>query len=205
MPGAFIECVVERIDAGQACEGTCLQELDEARDVARVRHQELARSHPHHDEATGRQGEDVVERERRHHDVLGVAERRPHPDFALIDVGHDVAVRQRRAFGGPCRSPRILEERYVLRADLDRRQRAGAASGEHLLERCRGRQAERLHRLLHVARHEVDDLALEPDQVAGLHDHDRVEPHLRQRCFDGVREVLDDERGCARRNPGSGS
>ena len=110
------QCIVERVDAGNQRERTCLQSLDEARYVARIGDQELAAADLHHQQRAGREPEDVIERQRRHHDVVGaITEIRHHPGFALHHVRRHVAMEQHRAFGDAGRAAGILQEREIVR------------------------------------------------------------------------------------------
>ncbi len=102
-------------------------------------------------------------------------------------------MRQRRALGDAGGAAGVLQEGDVVEPDRDRLRRRFPPFGEHGLERDRGRQVVWLHRLLHVARDEVHDRALETHEVARRDDHDLVEAQLRQRLLDRVAEILEHE------------
>ena len=97
--------------------GRVFEGLDEARDVARIGDQELAAADPRHQQRADGEREDVVERQRRDHHVVGaLAEEGPHPGLALGDVRGDVAMEQHRALGDAGRAAGILQEGDVVEA-----------------------------------------------------------------------------------------
>jgi hypothetical protein len=173
--------VVERVDARHQGEGPRLQRLHETLDVARIGDEQLAGAHSRHQHRADRQGEDVIERQGRHHHVVGaLAEERAHPRFALGNVGRHIAVQQDSALGDAGSPPGILQEGDVIRLHRHRLRRRCPALVEHGLEGHRLREAIGLHRLLHAAGHQVDDRALEAEQIAGRNHHHLVELELRQ-------------------------
>ena len=68
-----------------------------------------------------------------------------------------------------------------------------APSARTLLNGTDAGRRKGLHGLLHVPRDEVDDRALEPEEIARRHDDDRVERESGQRLLDRVAEILEDE------------
>ena len=68
-----------------------------------------------------------------------------------------------------------------------------AAGGERVGEPHRARQAERRDHLLHAPEHEVDDDALEPQELADAGEDHPADLRLAEHFRHGAREVLDDD------------
>ncbi len=149
--------------------GLVLQGLDEARDVARIGDQQLASADPRHQQRADREREDVIERQRRHHHMVRRARRRTGASRPRTGA------RWRPRCGGAAMAPLatpVVPPVYCRNAMSS----GETATGLRLalrtlrddgLEGDRLRQLERLHRLLHVPRNQIDDRALEAEQIAG--------------------------------------
>ncbi len=191
--------VVERVDEHEHRRRALLHLRDERRQVARIGHEHLRRADAHHEQAAGREGEDVIERQRRVHHVLHVrVERGIEPGFGLQDVRRHVGVGENGAFRDARRAARVLQERHVRGLDVGARQRRlralARAPGQKAPETVRQRQVIGLHGLLHVARHEIDQHALGAEQVAHAHQHRAFELHaIIERLVERVRAHVGDE------------
>ena len=110
------------------------QNLDEAIHVARIGDEPVLGADGIVGDEIHHQREDVVERQRRDHDFLARSQRVRHESLELLGVGHEVAVRQRRAFRQPCGAAGILQEQKIVPAQRYRRKREVAAFGNRIGE-----------------------------------------------------------------------
>jgi hypothetical protein len=90
--------------------------LDEAGNVARVGDQQVGGADLEEGQAVRRQGEDVIQRQRRDDDLV-LRARRLDPGMRLLQVGDDVAVGQHRALGHARGAAGVLQEGDVVVAD----------------------------------------------------------------------------------------
>ena len=176
-----------------------LQLLDEARYVARIGDEHVLRALLHAHQRVHRQREDVVERQRADIDQarrlrldrVGVLD----PQRHLRDIGEHVAVEQRRALGHARRAAGILQERHVVRRDLDRLELAGGALPDRGVEGDMARQRPCRHHLLDAAHDEIDQQPLDAEHVAhGRHD-DVLDRDLADHRLQRVGEILQDDDG----------
>ena len=186
------ERIIKGVHQNSAGEGRALQGLHEAVDIARIGDQQLLGAEMNK-QAAGRQCENVIQRQRRNHHVFLVGgDGAAHPGIELRDIGRDVEMLQRRPLRQPGRAAGILQEGDILPVDLDRLEGACARGGDDLGETDRLQGMSR-DRLLHVARNQIDDDALQAEKIAWLDEHDPVELHVRQGFFHRRGEILQDE------------
>ena len=189
--------VVERVHRREARDLVLLQLLDEARDVARVRDQQVAAAGAGGEQEAGRQREDVIERQRADDHqafVLGHAlDRRLQPRVVLQHVGENVPVQQRRALRHAGGAAGVLQEGDVVAGQRGLGQRRVAALRQRGVEGNGARQRERRHHLLHLAHDEVDDHALEAEQVAHRAEDDVLDLGLADHLLQRGGEILDDD------------
>ncbi len=122
-----------------------------------------------------------------------LVQRRLQPGIVLQDVGDNVAMEQRRAFRNSGGAAGILQERDIVGTDRWLVQRQLAARGKSIVERNRAWNRKRRHHLLDLAHDEIDDDALEAEQVAhGAHD-DVLDVRLRQHLFERARKVFQND------------
>ena len=191
--------VVERVDRREARHLVLLQLLDEARDVARVRDQQVAAAGAHGEQEAGRQREDVIERQRAddHQAVVlrHVLDRRLQPRVVLQHVRQDVAMEQGGALRDAGGAAGVLQEGDVITGERRLAEGLGAAGGERGVERDRLRQREGRHHLLHAADDEVDDHALEAEQVAHRGEDHVLDLGLADHLLQRGGKILDDDDG----------
>ena len=177
--------------------GCSLSVLHEARNVARIGDQDVVAALLHAHQRVHRQREDMVERQRADiGQALGPLLDRIgflHPQRVLRNIGHHVAMQQRRALGDAGRPAGILQEGDVVGLHLGRLEGEGAAGAERRLEwRVAGQRPGR-HHLLHAAHDEIDQEALHAHHFAHRGDHDVL--HLGA-CHDRLQragEILEDD------------
>ena len=174
--------VEQRVHAGDRRELELAHLLHEPGNVARVGDQDVLAADRHEHEAVRRQREDVIQRQRRDHDLaLALDERRLHPRPGLQHVRDDVAVQQHRALRHARRAARVLQERDVVVPDRHALERALAALRQRVGEPDRAGQRPFRDHLLHVPQHEVDDDALEAQHLADRRDDDAASPSCGRR------------------------
>jgi hypothetical protein len=146
------------------------------------------------DQAVRRQREDVVQRQRRDDDFLALFGERADPGRGLLEIGNDVAVKQRRTLRQSCCAAGVLQESDVLMRQFDALERFRLALRERGAERYRVRQRPVRYDLLHAFQDEIDQQAArERQQVTDLGGDRHLDRRLVDdflQCFD---EVLDDD------------
>ncbi|MNF83150.1 hypothetical protein D3C84_654670 [compost metagenome] len=183
----------------QRGEAPLLQLLDEAADVARVGDQDVVVAVDHHAHAVRGEGIDVVQRQRRDHDLLALLHQRRavraqlrQAGIHLLHVGHQVAVGQHGALGHPGGAAGVLQHGDVVQAHPDRLQRMALALLQRLLEAHRLGQVEVGDHLLHLLHQGVDQPALEARQHVPHARLDQVfDPGIGQHLFDQLAEQVD--------------
>ncbi len=189
------ECVVQRVDAGDARERLVADDLHHHLHVARVRDQDVAPAEPHEDERVHRQRIDVIERQRREHGFDVARHLVGDPRLRLQQVRDQVAVREHRAFRDAGRAAGVLQEREIVARGLHRLRRAARAEREGGAQPDRLRQVVVRHELLHVLQHEIDQASFRVEtvgeQVAERGDDDVLHLRFRQRVLQRAREVLE--------------
>ena len=195
--GGVQQRVEERVHARDVGELVLLQFLHEAREVARVRDEDIGPAEPQEHDAVPGEREDVVQRQRRDRDAVRVA--RPGgfgPGGRLQGVRGDVAVAQHRALGDAGRAAGVLQEGEVVVADVHLLQRMARARREHIVETVVARQRPRGDLLAHRAHHEVDDRALgEAEQLADARHHHMLDLRAADDLLQHMGEVLEDDDG----------
>ena len=165
--------------------------------VARVRDQQVDAAGPHRQQEARRQREDVIERQRADDeelvDMRRLLQRRLQPGVVLQHVGENVPVQQRRALGDAGGAAGILQEGDVIERELRLVELQAAAGGERLVERDRARDRPGRHHLLHLADHQVDDHALEAEQVAHAADDHMLDRGPRDHLLHRGGEILQND------------
>ncbi len=184
--------VEQRVDAGEGRELILAHLLDEPRNVARIRNQHVFAAQRHEGQAVRGQREDVIQRQRRddHLPPIGVEERMD-PGACLHHVRDDVPVEQHRALRDARRSARVLQEGDVVVADRDAFQRALAALRQRVGKPYRPGQRVLRNHLLDASQNEVDDQALEAEQLADRGDDHLPDLGLADHVRDRIGEILD--------------
>ena len=184
--------IEQRVHAGKGGELVFGHLLDEAGDVARIGDEDIFGAQRHEHEAVRCQRENMIERQRGDDDLAALrVQGGPYPCTRLQHVGDDVAVEQHRALGHPRGAPRVLQERNVLVAQRHALERASLPGGNGIGEADRTRQRVGGHHLLHVPQHEIDEDALEAQQLADRRHHDVLHLGLADHGGHGIREILD--------------
>lgn len=168
--------VIKRVDGRECVDLDALQLLDRARDVTRIRNQRADAAGPDRQQAAHRQREDVMQRQRDHADKLIDVRmplvRRIQPHFGLQDVGDQIAMRKRRAFGDAGRATGVLKKRDVVGILADGCKCAEAVFVERLVEPDAAGQIPLGHHLRHAPHDEVDEQPLHAYEIAhGGDDH----------------------------------
>ncbi len=169
------------VEPEQCRETPLAQLLDEAGNIPRVGDQHVVVAGDHHAHAVRGERVDVVQRQRRDHDLLAILEQllpvravlrkaRQH----LQHVGHQVAVSKHGAFGQPGGAAGVLQHGDVVQALRHRLRRQAAPLAQHLLEReCLGQVVGR-HHLFQLVDHRVDQPALGSGQQVAHFRFDQV-------------------------------
>ena len=123
---------------------------------------------------------------------VGVHERK-HPRARLQQVRDDVAVEQHRALRDAGRAAGVLQERDVVVAERHALQRPLAAVHQRVGQADRAGHRVRRHHLLHAPDHQVDEHALQAEQLADRRDDRLAHLGLADHFLQHVREVLDDD------------
>ncbi|MGY4433208.1 hypothetical protein ACVWWO_005685 [Bradyrhizobium sp. F1.13.1] len=193
------QAVVERVHGREVVDLVLRQFLDEARDVPRVGDQEIAAAGAHREQVAGRQREDVIERQRADdHELIDMrrrGHRRLQPGVVLQDVGDDVTMKQGGTLGHAGGAAGILQEGDVAGRQLRLVECQRAAGGDRVVEGHRAWQRPGRHHLLDAADDQIDDHALEAEQVAHAADDDVLDLRLRDHLLDGVGEILQHDDG----------
>jgi hypothetical protein len=104
------------IDACEDAAARLLEDVDEAVHVARIGNQPVLGADRVVGDEIHHQGEHVVERQRRDHDVLTGAQRVSNEGLKLLGIGDEVAVGQRGALRKPRGSAGVLQEEQIVAA-----------------------------------------------------------------------------------------
>ena len=122
-----------------------LEHLDKTVHVAWIGHQPVLGAHGEVGQEVHHQSEDVVQRNGGDHHLLAGPHGRGHDGLVLRHVGHQVAVRQRSAFGQAGGASGVLQKQQVLA-----RQAHGRALHARALGQCVGQRSgagqTRIHR-----------------------------------------------------------
>ena len=160
--GMVEQGVVKRVETTDGGEFMGLQFLDETRYVARIGNEQVAAAVLQHEQTAAGQRVDVIQRQRRHHQVrcifvVGGRE----PCRYLLQIGQDVPLQQHGALGDAGGAARVLQEGNVVRPQLHRLQRHVGTLIHNGVEFHGPRQIPGRHHFLHRADDEVDQHALE--------------------------------------------
>ena len=189
--------VEQRVEPGEDVDRILLQLLDEARNVARIGDEDVVRALLHAHQRVHRQREDVIERQ--HADIGEIGRLRLHrigvlhPQRILRDIGEHVAVEQHGALGDAGGSAGILQEGDVVAADLGRLEGLAGADLQRIVEFDVARQRPGRHHLLDAPDDEIDEHALDAEQVAHRRDDDMLDLGPGDRRLQRAGEILQDD------------
>ena len=184
--------VEQRVDARDHAVPVLGELLDEAGDVSRVGDQHVLAADHHHHQAIHRQREDVVERQRGDDHRALLAHQRGEPRLVLQQRRDHVAMEQHRALRDAGGAAGVLQERNIVVAKGGRIERFVPAFIQGIFEGNGARQLVRGNHLLQLADHQVDEQALQPQQLAERGHHDVPDRRARQYLLQHVGEVLED-------------
>ena len=129
---------VQRVHPHEDARPRLFHHIDQAVHVARVGHQPVLGADREHGEEVHHQRKDVIQRQRSHDHLPVFAQR--HERLELLDVGDEVAVRQRSPLGQPGGATGVLQEQQVVAFELDRPEGHVLALRQRLVEAHRRRK-----------------------------------------------------------------
>ena len=106
--------VKQGVNAGHRSKRIFRQLFHHARNVARVSDEQVLPAQFNKQQTVHSQRENVIQRQRRHHQLFPLMQQRPVGAFYLLQVCQHVAVRQHRAFRYAGCTARVLQERQIF-------------------------------------------------------------------------------------------
>jgi hypothetical protein len=137
--------------------------------------------------------------QRRYHNLLACLKRRAKPGGNLLDIGHQVAVREDGTLWYPGRATRVLQQGNILRRKRRFVWRLTTATSQRGMEADRTRQTPGRHATLDPLDEKVDQACPQRrEKIAHLRGHDVTHGSGAENRLQGVGKVLQhDDRGRA--------
>src|SRR6195952_595070 len=132
------QAIVKRVHRREKADLIFRQLLDEAGHIARIGYQQVDATGPHAKQIAGGEREHVIERQRANDEEFiddgRLLQGGLQPGIVLQNVGENVAMEQRRAFGKAGSAARVLKEGDVVESELRLAELQVAARGDRVIE-----------------------------------------------------------------------
>ena len=186
--------VEQGIDPGHGGKRILRQLLHQPGDIAWVGDQQILPAQFDKQQAVHGQGENVIQRQRGHHELFAAMQQRAVGGIDLLEVGQHVAMGQHRPFSHPGSASGVLQKHQIFRYDLRLHVLHAIAVLQRAAKRDGIRQMVLRHQALDVLDHKVHQRAFGGGELIAHARQDHVfHLGLRHHFFQGMGKVGDDD------------
>ena len=192
--------VEQGVDPGHGGKRILRQLLHQPGDIAWVGDQQILPAQFDKQQAVHGQGENVIQRQRGHHELFAAMQQRAVGGIDLLEVSQHIAVGEHRTFGHAGGAPGVLQKRQIFRNDLRLDVLHAIAVLQRAAKRDGVRQMVLRHQALNVLDHKVHQRTFGGGKlVAHARQDHMLDLSFRHHFFQGMGKVgdYDDRRRAA--------